>query len=269
MSRIETKLSQVNAEGKAALIPYVTAGDSHPGLTVPLMHAMVRAGADAIELGVPFSDPMADGPTIQLACERALEHNVSLEDVFGMVKEFRQQDNETPVILMGYLNPLETMGYERFATEAKAAGIDGMLTVDLPPEEAEDLLKPLKEQGVDAVFLLSPTTRQHRIERIVAAGSGYLYYVSLKGVTGSNALDVDDVKKHVDNIKQYTDIPVGVGFGIKDAETAAAVAKVSDAVVVGSVLVKMIEENAGDDAIIISNIAGLLGDMRQAMDKTL
>lgn len=269
MSRIETKLGQVKSDGKTALIPYITAGDSHPELTVPLMHAMVEAGADAIELGVPFSDPMADGPTIQLACERALKHNVSLTDVFAMVRAFRQQDNETPVILMGYLNPLEAMGYEKFAVDAKAAGVDGMLTVDLPPEEADDLLGPLKSQGIDAIFLLSPTTRQHRIERIVEAGSGYLYYVSLKGVTGSNALDVDDVKKHVDNIKQSTDLPVGVGFGIKDAETAAAVAEVSDAVVVGSVLVKVIESNAGDDATIIRHIAELLRDMRQAMDKTL
>lgn len=269
MSRIETKFQQLKVDGKAALVPYVTAGDSHPGLTVPLMHAMVKAGADLIELGVPFSDPMADGPTIQLACERALKHNVSLHDVFAMVKEFRQTDSETPVVLMGYLNPLEAMGYEKFAEGAKLAGIDGMLTVDLPPEEAESLLTPLNQQGLDAIFLLSPTTRQHRIERIVAAGSGYLYYVSLKGVTGSNILDVDDVQKHVNNIKKSTDLPVGVGFGIKDAETAAAVAQVSDAVVVGSVLVKMIEDNAGDDATIINNIAGLLGDMRQAMDKTL
>jgi len=269
MSRIETVFDQLKTEGKAALIPYITAGDSHPELTVPLMHAMVKAGADAIELGVPFSDPMADGPTIQLACERALRHNVSIDDIFGMVKTFRELDDVTPVILMGYLNPLEAMGYEKFAVQAKAAGIDGMLTVDLPPEEADDLLTPLKQQGVDAIFLLSPTTRQHRIERIVASGSGYLYYVSLKGVTGSNALDVDDVDQHVKNIKQHTDLPVGVGFGIKDAETAAAVSKVSDAVVVGSVLVKMIEENAGDDATIINNIASLLGDMRQAMDETL
>ena len=269
MSRIETKLGKLKADGKAALIPYVTAGDSHPALTVPLMHAMVEAGADAIELGVPFSDPMADGPTIQLACERALAHNVSLDDVFGMVKAFRKDDDTTPVILMGYLNPLEAMGYEKFAVAAKEAGVDGMLTVDLPPEEAEDLLTPLKQNGVDAVFLLSPTTKQHRIERIAAAGSGYLYYVSLKGVTGSNALDVDDVQTHVNNIKKYTDLPVGVGFGIKDAPTAAAVAKVSDAVVVGSVLVKMIEENAGNDDVIINNISALLSDMRQAMDNTL
>jgi len=269
MSRIATKFESLKAEGKAALIPYVTAGDSHPELTVPLMHAMAKAGADAIELGVPFSDPMADGPTIQLACERALLHNVSLDDIFGMVKTFREQDDVTPIILMGYLNPLEAMGYETFAVKAKAAGIDGMLTVDLPPEEAEELLTPLNQQGLDAIFLLSPTTRQHRIERIVAAGNGYLYYVSLKGVTGSNALDVDDVDKHVKNIKQYTDLPVGVGFGIKDAATAAAVAQVSDAVVVGSVLVKMIEENAGDDTTIINNITGLLGDMRQAMDEKL
>ena len=269
MSRIESKLGELKAAGKSALIPYITAGDSHPALTVPLMHAMVEAGADAIELGVPFSDPMADGPTIQLACERALIHNVSLDDVFDMVRVFRQDNSDTPVILMGYLNPLEAMGYEKFATDASAAGIDGMLTVDLPPEEADNLLTPLKKHGIDAIFLLSPTTRKHRIERIVAAGSGYLYYVSLKGVTGSNALDVDDVQHHVDNIKQYTDLPVGVGFGIKDAETAAAVAQISDAVVVGSVLVKMIEKNAGDDTTIINNITALLSDMRQAMDKTL
>jgi len=269
MSRISSTLENLKQQGKSALIPYVTAGDSHPGLTVPLMHSMVKAGVDAIELGVPFSDPMADGPTIQLACERALKHNTSLHDVLKMVKEFRQTDDKTPVILMGYLNPLEAMGYEAFAVAAKESGVDGMLTVDLPPEEAHDLLLALKANDVDAVFLLSPTTRQHRIKRIVEAGSGYLYYVSLKGVTGSNKLDVADVESHVKNIKEYTDLPVGVGFGIKDAETAAAVAKVSDAVIVGSVLVKMIEENPDDDDIIITKTSELLADMRQAMDKTL
>lgn len=267
MSRISTTLENLKQQGKAALIPYVTAGDPHPGFTVSLMHSMVEAGVDAIELGVPFSDPMADGPTIQLACERALKHNTSLRDVLGMVKEFRQQNDSTPVILMGYLNPLEAMGYETFATEAKEAGLDGMLTVDLPPEEADDVLVPLKNAGIDAIFLLSPTTRQHRIQRIVEAGSGYLYYVSLKGVTGSNQLDVANVEKHVNQIKEYTDLPVGVGFGIKDAETAAAVAKVSDAVIVGSVLVKMIEENQDNDAVIISQTSELLADMRQAMDR--
>lgn len=269
MSRISTTLENLKKQGKSALIPYVTAGDSHPGLTVPLMHSMVKAGVDAIELGVPFSDPMADGPTIQLACERALKHNTSLHDVLDMVKEFRQTDNETPVILMGYLNPLETMGYEEFAVAAKQSGVDGMLTVDLPPEEANGLLTALKANDVDAIFLLSPTTRQHRIQRIVEAGSGYLYYVSLKGVTGSNKLDVDDVESHVNNIKEHTDLPVGVGFGIKDAETAAAVSRVSDAVIVGSVLVKMIEENPDNDDIIIAKTSELLADMRQAMDKIL
>lgn len=269
MSRIKTTLANLKLQGKSALIPYITAGDSHPELTVPLMHSMVKSGVDAIELGVPFSDPMADGPTIQLACERALKHNTSLNDVLGMVKEFRQTDSKTPVILMGYLNPLETMGYETFAAIAKESGVDGMLTVDLPPEEAHDLLPALKANDVDAIFLLSPTTREHRIQRIVEAGSGYLYYVSLKGVTGSNKLDVGDVESHVNNIKKYTDLPVGVGFGIKDAETAAAVSRVSDAVIVGSVLVKMIEENPDNDDVIIAKINELLADMRQAMDKTL
>lgn len=269
MSRISTTLDTLKKQGKSALIPYVTAGDSHPGLTVPLMHEMVKAGVDAIELGVPFSDPMADGPTIQLACERALKHHTSLHDVLDMVKEFRQTDDKTPVILMGYLNPLEAMGYEKFAAAAQASGVDGMLTVDLPPEEAHDLLLALKKNHVDAIFLLSPTTRTHRIQRIVESGSGYLYYVSLKGVTGSNILDVADVEAHVKNIKEYTPLPVGVGFGIKDAETAAAVSKVSDAVIVGSVLVKMIEENPDDDAIILANTSKLLAGMRQAMDNTL
>lgn len=269
MSRISSTMDALKATGKTALVPYITAGDSHPGLTVPLMHAMVKSGADLIELGIPFSDPMADGPTIQLACERALKHHVGLHNVLDMVSEFRKQDTTTPVILMGYLNPLEAMGYETFAESAKAAGVDGMLTVDLPPEEAHDLLICLKKAELDAIFLLSPTTRTHRIQRIVEAGSGYLYYVSLKGVTGSNALDVDDVDKHVRNIKEYSDLPVGVGFGIKDAATAAAVSKVSDAVIVGSVLVKMIEQTPDDDALIIANTSQMLADMRHAMDNTL
>lgn len=269
MSRISSTMDALKTTGKTALVPYITAGDSHPGLTVPLMHAMVKSGANLIELGIPFSDPMADGPTIQLACERALKHHVGLHDVLDMVREFRQQDDSTPVILMGYLNPIEAMGYETFAESAKSAGVDGMLTVDLPPEEAHDLLVCLKKAELDAIFLLSPTTRKHRIQRIVEAGSGYLYYVSLKGVTGSNALDVDDVDKHVRNIKEYSDLPVGVGFGIKDAATAAAVSKVSDAVIVGSVLVKMIEQNPDDDALIIANTSQMLADMRHAMDNTL
>ncbi|PID46424.1 MAG: tryptophan synthase subunit alpha [Proteobacteria bacterium] len=269
MSRISNTLENLKRQGKSALIPYITAGDSHPGLTVPLMHSMVKAGANAIELGIPFSDPMADGPTIQLACERALKHHTSLRDVLAMVKEFRLTDTQTPVILMGYLNPLEAMGYEAFAVAAKDAGVDGMLTVDLPPEEAHDLLAALKKHHIDAIFLISPTTRPHRMQRIIEVSSGYLYYVSLKGVTGSNALNVDDVDTHVRGIKAHTTLPVGVGFGIKDATTAAAVSKVSDAVIVGSVLVKMIEETPNDDAVILKHTSELLTDMRQAMDKTL
>ena len=266
MSRISTVFDALKAERKTALIPYITAGDSNPSITVPLMHKMVEAGADIIELGVPFSDPMADGPTIQLACERALQHNTSLHDVIDMVAEFRQNNSTTPVVLMGYLNPIEVMGYKDFAQKAKAAGVDGVLTVDLPPEESHDILPIFQSHGLDSIYLLSPTTQPERIQKISDAGSGFVYYVSLKGVTGSNILDVDDVAKHLKTIRDISDMPVGVGFGIKDAETAAQVSSIADAVVVGSVLVKMIEENPDDAAKIMNNIANLLSSMRRAMN---
>lgn len=266
MSRITATFDALKTENKTALIPYVTAGDPNLSLTVPLMHKMVDAGANIIELGVPFSDPMADGPTIQLACERALEHNTSLHNVIDMVAEFRQSNNTTPVILMGYLNPIEVMGYESFAKTASKAGVDGVLTVDLPPEESKDVIPVFREHGLDSIYLLSPTTLPERIQKVSDAGSGFVYYVSLKGVTGSNILDVDDVAKHLDVIRNITDMPVGVGFGIKDAETAAKVSTVADAVVVGSVLVKMVEDAADDNDKIMNNIADLLSSMRRAMD---
>jgi tryptophan synthase alpha chain len=266
MSRITACFERLKKENKTALIPYVTAGDSNPAITVPLMHRMVEAGADIIELGIPFSDPMADGPTIQLACERALVHQVSLRDVMEMTREFRQTDNITPVVYMGYLNPVEAMGYVEFAQAASEVGVDGLLTVDLPPEESKDLLIALKPYAIDPIFLLSPTTQPQRIKKIAAVGAGFLYYVSLKGVTGSNVLDVEDVAQHVAAIREVSELPIGVGFGIKTAADALAVSKVSDAVVVGSAIVKIIEQHTDDAETIMDEIGGLLTGMRAAMN---
>ena len=267
MSRLAACFAQLKADNKTALIPYVTAGDSNPSITVPLMHRMVEAGANIIELGIPFSDPMADGPTIQLACERALKHHTSLHDALHMVKEFRQQDTDTPIVFMGYLNPVEAMGYIEFATAAAEVGVDGLLTVDMPPEESHDLLETLKEHHIDPIFLLSPTTQPERMQKIVNVASGFLYYVSLKGVTGSNVLNVAEVSEHVSDIRAISDLPVGVGFGIKNAESAAAVSAVADAVIVGSAIVKIIENNIDDADTIMSEIAHLLTELRTAMDK--
>ena len=267
MSRIQQRFEQLKAQGRTALIPYVTAGDPHPSLTVPLMHRMVEAGADIIELGVPFSDPMADGPTIQLACERALVHNTSLSDVLDMVTAFRTVNQETPVVLMGYLNPIEIMGYENFARRAQAAGVDAALTVDLPPEEGAGVIPLFREHGLDCVFLLSPTSIDSRIQSVAEAGSGFLYYVSLKGVTGASTLNVETVAERIRHIRQFTDLPLGVGFGIKDAETAATMSQVADAVVVGSALIKQVEAHPDDHAQITENIGQLLAGMRAAMDK--
>ena len=266
MSRIAGRFAALAKAGRKALIPYVTAGDPNPDVTVPLMHAMVAAGADLIELGVPFSDPMADGPVIQAACERALKHHVSLRKVLEMVKGFRMQDQDTPVILMGYLNPVEVMGYAAFAQAAKDAGVDGLLTVDLPPEEAGDLLDELKKVAIDPIFLLSPNTSDERVRKIAAVASGFLYYVSFKGVTGANRLDVGAVASKVKTIRALTNIPVGVGFGIRDAQSAADVSAVADAVVVGSALVNRIAELAGQPADINARLSEVLTAMRQAMD---
>jgi tryptophan synthase alpha chain len=266
MSRIQQTFADLNAANKTALIPYIAAGDPHPKITVPLMHKMVEAGADILELGIPFSDPMADGPTIQLACERALRHHTSLSDVLDMVAEFRQTNQYTPIVLMGYFNPIEIMGYQTFAERAATVGVDGVLTVDLPPEEGDEALQCFKQSGLDAIFLLSPTTREKRIQKVATAGSGFVYYVSLKGVTGANTLNIDEVAERLTVIRALTDNPVGVGFGIKDAETAAKVAQIADAVVVGSVVVKIIEQNPDNDTLILEQIATLLSEMRQAMD---
>lgn len=268
MNRVDQCFADLKAAGKKALVPYITGGDPKPGITVGLMHTLVENGADVIELGVPFSDPMADGPTIQLACERALEHNTSLRDVMAMVKEFRQTDAKTPVVLMGYLNPIEVMGYQVFADAMVDAGLDGVLIVDMPPEEAGDMTAILKERDLKAIFLMAPTTPDYRMKTICEHSSGYLYYVSVKGVTGSAALDIEDVTKNLARIRAKTDLPLGVGFGIKDGETAAAVAKVADAVIVGSALVKCIERNPDDASAIQSELAAIMSDMRSAMDAT-
>lgn len=266
MSRIASTFSALKTEGKKALVPFITAGDPNPGVTVDLMHTLVEAGADMLELGVPFSDPMADGPVIQRASERALEHHVSMSDVLGMVRTFRETNDQTPIVLMGYLNPIEVMGYEEFARAAAEAGADGAITVDIPPQEAHDLLVTLREHDIDPIFLLSPTSTEARIKLITDAASGFVYYVSLKGVTGAASLDIDAVEQKIAEIRNSTDLPIGVGFGISDAETAGKMSKISDAVIVGSALVRKIEENTDDPEAIRNAALELIGGMRKAMD---
>lgn len=266
MSRLQQRFAGLKAAGRKALIPFITAGDPRPEITVPLMHALVENGADIIELGVPFSDPMADGPVIQRASERALAHHVSLRQVLEMVRTFRRQDATTPVVLMGYLNPVEAMGYAAFAAAAAEAGVDGVLTVDIPPEEAGDLLAALRPHGIDPIFLLAPTTADSRIATICRSASGFVYYVSVKGVTGAAHLDIDGVCAQVERIRAHTDLPVGVGFGIRDADSARAVAQVADAVIVGSALVRRIEELRDDPDTLLAQTAGLIGELRRALD---
>lgn len=266
MSRIPATFARLGEQGRAALVPYLTAGDPNPGVTVPMMHAMVAAGADILELGVPFSDPMADGPVIQAACERALMHHVSLARVLDMVRDFRRQDPDTPVVLMGYLNPIEVMGYGAFAGRAAEAGVDGVLTVDLPPEEAHDLVTALRDRGIDPIFLVAPTSGTERVRAICEAASGFVYYVSLKGVTGASTLDPGAVEAKLTEIRGVTDLPVGVGFGIKDGPTAGAIAAVADAVIVGSAVVRLFAEQGIDHDTLHAKVMDLLGEMRRAMD---
>ncbi|MGD2137177.1 MAG: tryptophan synthase subunit alpha [Gammaproteobacteria bacterium] len=266
MSRIAGRFADLRKRGRVALIPYVTAGDPQPDVTVPVMHAMVEAGADLLEIGVPFSDPMADGPVIQAACERALDHHMSLHRVLDMIREFRQTDSATPVVLMGYLNPIEVWGYRDFAEAAAAAGVDGVLTVDMPPEEAGDLTAALGRSGIDAIFLLAPTSGDVRIRKVSESASGFIYYVSLKGVTGANRLDVEAVAARLQEVRQYTELPLGVGFGVRDPETAAQIARIADAVVVGSVLVGKMAELADRPDAIPEALAGTIAELRTAMD---
>lgn len=268
MSRIKSLLTDLQSQGKTALIPYITAGDPNPGMTVELMHALVEEGADILELGVPFSDPMADGPVIQKAVERALEHNVSLRDVLQMVAQFRQKDDKTPIILMGYLNPIEAMGYQVFADEAKSVGVDAVLTVDMPPEETSGYLTVMQSAGLDRIFLVSPTTPDSRLQAVNEQGSGFVYYVSLKGVTGSSALNTEEVTQQVNHLKTIMKLPVGIGFGIRNGDTAYEMAKVGDAIIVGSALVSLIEQNtSADQAVIMDAISEKMCEFRRGIDQ--
>jgi tryptophan synthase alpha chain len=264
MSRIQATFETLARERRKALIPYVTAGDPQPGVTVPLMHALAKAGADVIELGVPFSDPMADGPVIQRSGERALKHHVGLGEVLSFVSEFRKINAVTPVVLMGYANPIEAMGSKAFVDAAKRAGVDGVLVVDYPPEESKDLAAMLRAQGMDMIFLLAPTSTEARIEQVARLASGYVYYVSLRGVTGAKHLDLDDVSAKLLAIRGKTRLPIGVGFGIRDGETARAVARVADAVVIGSRIIQEMEEATPETC--IEKGAALLKEIRGAMD---
>ena len=266
MSRLAARFEELAKTGRKALIPFVTAGDPHPEFTVPLMHAMVKAGVDVIELGVPFSDPMADGPVIQRASERALAHKMSLRRTLEIAAEFRKTDQETPVVLMGYLNPIEAMGYENFANAAQRADIDGVLTVDLPPEEGIECGALLKARGVDPIFLLAPNSTDERVEKMDAAGSGYIYYVSLKGVTGAGHLNIADVESKLQQIKAITKLPIAIGFGVKDAQTAKTIATIGDGVVIGSALISKIEANLDNLEQAGNDIIELLVSIRQALD---
>jgi tryptophan synthase alpha chain len=266
VSRLAARFEELAKTGRKALIPFVTAGDPHPDFTVPLMHAMVKAGVDVIELGVPFSDPMADGPVIQRASERALAHKMSLRRTLEIAAEFRKTDQETPVVLMGYLNPIEAMGYENFANAAQRADIDGVLTVDLPPEEGIECGALLKARGVDPIFLLAPNSTDERVEKMDAAGSGYIYYVSLKGVTGAGHLNIADVENKLQQIKAITKLPIAIGFGVKDAQTAKTIATIGDGVVIGSALISKIEANLDNLEQAGNDIIELLVSIRQALD---
>ncbi len=267
MSRIQERFDALAGQGRKALVPYITAGDPHPDQTVALMHTLVEAGADMIELGVPFSDPMADGPVIQAAMERALAHNTSLRDTLGMVRSFRERDERTPVILMGYQNPVETLGTSEFARLARQSEVDGVLTVDLPVEQAGPALETYRAHGLDTVFLIAPTTSEARIKKICEASSGLIYYVSLKGVTGAGHMDISEVKNKVREIKQHSSLPVGVGFGVKDAGSARDIASIADAVIVGSALIRQIETHLTDPDTMKKKVADLLKDMREALDR--
>jgi tryptophan synthase alpha chain len=264
MSRIQGRFEALAKAKRKALIPYITAGDPHPSLTVPLMHGLVEGGADILELGVPFSDPMADGPVIQRSGERALKHGVGLKDVLSLVKQFREKNRATPIVLMGYANPIEAMGADRFAAAAKSAGVDGVIVVDYPPEECLEFSALLKKNDIDPVFLLAPTSTKKRIHEVARSGSGYLYYVSLRGVTGASNIDISEINKKIPSIRKATKMPIGVGFGIRDAESAKRIAQTADAVVIGSRIIQEIEAGAADQA--VSRVKAFLKPIREALD---
>jgi len=268
MSRIQATFEKLQAEGRRALIPYVTAGFPYADITPELMHGMVAAGADVIELGVPFSDPMADGPVIQKAGEAALALGIGMAQVLNMVHVFREKDGTTPVVLMGYANPIERYdlrhGKNAFVRDAAAAGVDGVLVVDYPPEECEDFAAQLRAAGIDLIFLLAPTSTPERMAQVARIASGYVYYVSLKGVTGAGHLDTEAVGRMVPRIRQHVKIPVGVGFGIRDARTAQAVGSAGDAVVIGTKIIQLIEGQPREQ--VVPRVAGFLAEIRSALD---
>ena len=264
MSRIQATFQRLQKTGRKALIPYITAGDPEPSVTVPVMHAMAGAGADVIELGVPFSDPMADGPVIQRSGERALKHGMGLPQVLRMVVDFRRDDTKTPVVLMGYANPVETLGLKPFVEAAQAAGVDGVIVVDYPPEESLEFAGLVRAAGMDLIFLLAPTSTRDRIASVVRLASGYIYYVSLRGVTGATHLDLADVGENIRRIRGETKLPVGVGFGIRDGATAKAICGFADAAIIGSRVIQEIEGAAPADA--PRRVAAFLRGIRDAMD---
>ena len=264
MSTIQQTFKRLAGEGRKALIPFITAGDPAPEMTLPLMQALVAGGADIIELGVPFSDPMADGPTIQRASERALAAGMSTRKVLDIVRAFRATGDQTPIVLMGYANPIEAMGLEAFAKAASEAGVDGVLVVDYPPEECVTFAEVCRAAGLDPVFLLAPTSTEQRFADVAAVGSGYIYYVSLKGVTGSATLDLDEVARRIPVIREKVGMPVGVGFGIRDAATAARIASLADAVVIGSRIIEEIEQSSREEA--PAKVTAFLRGIRAAMD---
>jgi tryptophan synthase alpha chain len=264
MSRIDATFARLRGEGRTALIPYVTTGDPSLAAMPAMLKHLVDAGADVIELGVPFSDPMADGPANQRSSERALKNGIGLADVLGLVKQFRTKDSKTPVVLMGYANPIEAMGVEKFVAVAKAAGVDGTIVVDYPPEECGPFVDLCAKAGIDCIFLLAPTSTDARIREVARAGTGYLYYVSLKGVTGVKSADAADVAQHLPKIRSASKLPIGVGFGIKDAESARAISKVADAVIIGSRIVQEIESAGAEQA--VARVKALLIPIRKALD---
>jgi len=266
-NRITQRMVALKKSNRKALVAYIVSGDPSPEVTLGAMHELVAKGTDIIELGIPFSDPMAEGPVIQLGHERALKHNVSLRSTLATVEQFRETDKETPIVLMGYANPIERMGYEVFANAAIAAGVDGVLTVDLPPEEAEPLNHELKRVGIENIFLLAPTTTTQRIREVVSFASGFVYYVSLKGVTGAGHLDLDSVRDRLGKIRRYTDLPVCVGFGIKDGDSAKAVSEYADGAVVGSVFVDRMGELANEQPhVVIDAVGELVSGIRKGLD---
>jgi tryptophan synthase alpha chain len=266
MNRIEQRFQALRQERRKALVTYIVNGDPAPDITLAAMQRLVKAGADILEIGVPFSDPMAEGPVIQRSHERALAHRVSLRDTLALVKAFRAQDQSTPVVLMGYANPVERMGYAAFAVAAKEAGVDGLLTVDMPPEEAQELHPLLRQQGLESIFLLAPTSTEERIKKVAELAGGFIYYVSLKGVTGASHLDLDSVKDRLAVIGRHSRLPVLVGFGIKDGASARAVAGYADGVVVGSALVDIMGSGYARD-LILDNLAAKVASIRAALDQ--